>query len=127
MNVGDLVWIFFMLTTLQPVMKQRFLESARLRLIARIERSRKSRVILLVHRQETMSLLGFPLMRYIDINDSEEVMRACELTDPEVPLDIVLHTPAGSFSPPFRSPAPCASTRAASRSSSLITPCPAAR
>jgi len=95
MSVGDLFWIFFMFTTLQPVMKQRFLESARLRLIARIERSRKSRVILLVHRQETMSLLGFPLMRYIDINDAEEVMRACELTDPEVPLDIVLHTPGG--------------------------------
>jgi ClpP class serine protease len=42
-----------------------------------------------------MSLLGFPLMRYIDINDSEDVLRAIELTDPEVPLDIVLHTPGG--------------------------------
>jgi hypothetical protein len=57
--------------------------------------SPRSRIILLVHRQETMSLLGFPLMRYIDINDAEEVLRACELTDPEVPLDIVLHTPGG--------------------------------
>jgi ClpP class serine protease len=60
-----------------------------------IERRRNSRVILLVHRQETMSLLGFPLMRYIDINDAEDILRACELTDPEVPLDIVLHTPGG--------------------------------
>jgi ClpP class serine protease len=94
-GVGDLFWLFFMFATLQPVLKQRFLESSRLRLIARIERSRKSRVILLVHRQETMSLLGFPLMRYIDLNDAEEVMRACELTDPDVPLDIVLHTPGG--------------------------------
>src|SRR5207244_629779 len=25
----------------------------------------------------------------------EDVLRACELTDPEVPLDIVLHTPGG--------------------------------
>lgn len=41
-----------------------------------------------------MSLLGFPLMRYID-NDSEEVLRAIQLTDDEVPLDIVLHTPGG--------------------------------
>jgi len=45
-------------------------------LIALIERQRKSRVVLLVHRQETMSLLGFPVFRYIDINDSEEVLRA---------------------------------------------------
>jgi len=35
-----------------------------------------SRVILLVHRQETMSFLGFPVLRYIDVNDSEEVLRA---------------------------------------------------
>ena len=95
MPVGDLFWLFFMLSAFQPVIRQRLLESSRQRLLARIEQSRKSRVILMVHRQETMSLLGFPLMRYIDINDAEEVLRACELTDPEVPLDIVLHTPGG--------------------------------
>jgi ClpP class serine protease len=95
MDIGQLVWLFFMLSALQPVLQQRLLVSSRQRLISRIERRRKSRVILLVHRQETMSLLGFPLMRYIDINDSEEVLRAIELTDPEVPLDIVLHTPGG--------------------------------
>src|SRR3979490_231953 len=70
-------------------------ENPRKRLIARPERKRGSRVILLVHRQETMSFLGFPLLRYIDVNDSEEVLRAIHLTDPDVPLDIVLHTPGG--------------------------------
>src|SRR6266404_4204462 len=95
MDVGQLVWIFFMFSALQPVLKKRMLESSRQRLIMTIERQRKSRVILLVHREETMSLLGFPLMRYIDINDAEQVLRAIELTDPEVPLDIVLHTPGG--------------------------------
>src|SRR3982074_640556 len=91
----DLFWLFFMLTALQPVVTQRLLEASRKRLITLIERERKSRVILLVHRQETMSLLGFPLMRYIDVNDSEEVLRAIHLTDPEIPLDLVLHTPGG--------------------------------
>src|SRR3981189_1383957 len=91
-NKMDIFWLFFMLSALQPVIKQRLLEASRKRLIARIESERHSRVILLVHRQETMSLLGFPLVRYIDINDSEEVMRAIELTDPEVGLDLVLHT-----------------------------------
>jgi ClpP class serine protease len=95
MDVGQLVWLFFILSALQPVVKQRMLEAARQRLLARLERKRKTRVILLVHRQETMSLLGFPVMRYIDIDDSEDVMRAVELTDPEVPLDLVLHTPGG--------------------------------
>jgi ClpP class serine protease len=71
------------------------LEFSRRRVIALIEGQRNSRVILLVHRQETMSLLGFPLMRYIDVDDSEEVLRAIHLTDPQMPLDILLHTPGG--------------------------------
>ncbi len=66
-NKMDIFWLFFMLSALQPLIKQRLLEASRKRLIALIERERKSRVILLVHRQETMSLLGFPLLRYIDI------------------------------------------------------------
>jgi ClpP class serine protease len=42
-----------------------------------------------------MSLLGLPEFRYIDVDDSEAVLRAIYLTDPAVPLDIVLHTPGG--------------------------------
>ena len=99
MDIGQFFWFFFILTAIQPVIKQRLLENSRQRLIARIESKRKSRLILLVHRQETMSFLGFPVMRYIDINDAEEVMRACALTDPSMPLDIVLHTPGGLVLP----------------------------
>ena len=42
-----------------------------------------------------MRFLGFPIARYIDINDSEDVLRAIQMTDDEVPLDLVLHTPGG--------------------------------
>jgi ClpP class serine protease len=42
-----------------------------------------------------MSLLGFPVLRYIDVNDSEEVLRGIQLTDANLPLDIILHTPGG--------------------------------
>ena len=48
-------------------------------------------MILLVHR-ETMSVLGFPVFRYIDVEDSEQVIRAIHLTDDDVPIDIILHT-----------------------------------
>jgi ClpP class serine protease len=95
MSFGDLIWVFVILSFLQPLFRKRLLESQRQRLIARIEKQRSSRVILLVHRQETMSLFGFPLFRYIDVNDSEAVIRAIHLTDPRVPLDLVLHTPGG--------------------------------
>src|SRR5580704_6356344 len=95
MSFADLFWLFFVFTALQPVLRQRMLEAMRTRKIAQLEAKRGSRVILLVHRQETMRLLGFPLVRYIDINDSEEILRAIQLTDEDVPLDIVLHTPGG--------------------------------
>ncbi len=94
-NFFDFFWLFLMLTALQPILKQKMIESARQRLIAKIEKKRKSRVILLVHRQETMSFLGFPVYKYIDIHDSEEVLRAIQLTDDDVPIDMVLHTPGG--------------------------------
>src|ERR1700730_5925652 len=95
MSIADLFWLFFMFSALQPMLRQRMLEAMRVRKIAQLESERKSRVILLVHRQETMRLLGFPIARYIDINDSEEVLRAIQMTDDDVPLDLVLHTPGG--------------------------------
>jgi ClpP class serine protease len=95
MTVGDIFWLFFMFTALQPMLRQRMLEAMRSRKIAQIEGRRNSRVILLIHRQETMRLLGFPVARYIDINDSEEILRAIQMTDADVPLDMVLHTPGG--------------------------------
>jgi hypothetical protein len=77
------------------MLRQQMLEAMRIRKISQLERERKSRVILLVHRQETMRFLGFPIARYIDINDSEDVLRAIQMTDADVPLDLVLHTPGG--------------------------------
>src|SRR5918992_403453 len=95
MSLLDLFWLFIAVSMLQPVINQRLLSAMRQRKIAEIEKKRGSRVILLVHRQETMSLFGFPLMRYIDINDSEEVLRAVQLTAPNLPIDLILHTPGG--------------------------------
>lgn len=95
MSFGDLVWLFFIFSAIQPMLQQRMLEAMRVRKLGQLESERKSRVILLVHRQETMRLLGFPVARYIDINDSEEVLRAIQMTDKKVPLDLILHTPGG--------------------------------
>ncbi len=64
-------------------------------LIRRLEHDRGSRVITLIHRQETMSLLGLPFGRYIDIDDSEQLLRAIRMTPPDMPIDLLLHTPGG--------------------------------
>lgn len=63
--------------------------------IQAFERSRGSRVILLIHRQESISFLGVPVSRFISIEDSEQVLRAIRLTPPNVPIDLILHTPGG--------------------------------
>ena len=88
-------WLFFIFSLLTPWLRQKNLETSRISLINRIEKKRKSRVIALIHRQETMSILGIPLVRYINIEDSEAVLRAIRLTDPGLPIDIILHTPGG--------------------------------
>ena len=94
-SISDLFWLFFFLSLIQPVLSRQFQQVARFRIIQGLERWRGSRVIALIHREETMSFLGFPIVRYIDIQDSEEILRAIRLTPPELPIDLILHTPGG--------------------------------
>ena len=93
--IWGLIGIFILAALLLPYWHKRRLVNNRLATIRSIEKKRKSRVITIIHRQETMSLLGFPIYRYIDIEDSEQVLRAIRLTPPEMPLDLILHTPGG--------------------------------
>jgi ClpP class serine protease len=93
--IFDIFIIIFIIILFQPVVRQKMLEAARMRLLKSIETKRGTRVIAMIHREETLALLGFPLARYIDIHDSEEVLRAIKLTDPNMPIDLILHTPGG--------------------------------
>jgi ClpP class serine protease len=91
----SLLWLFFILASLQPAFTRQVLFAQRRRALAVISRRRKATVITLIHRQETLNLLGFPIVRYIDINDSEAILRAIKLTEPDVPIDLIVHTPGG--------------------------------
>ena len=95
MRFFDIFGIFLMLAVLQPVIQKRMLESRRVAAIRDFEQKRGSRVILMIHRQESVSLLGIPLSRFINIEDSEQVLRAIRLTPSDVPIDLILHTPGG--------------------------------
>jgi ClpP class serine protease len=94
-NMWGLFWIFIIFISLLPIMQQKIMQNRRLALIRKMEQQRSSRVITLIHRQETMRLLGFPLMRYLDSNDSEEILRAIRLTPEDMPIDLIIHTPGG--------------------------------
>jgi len=91
----SLLWIFFIIMTLIPAINRRLVEMSRQRLMRAVEKKRGSRLITLIHRQEALSFLGIAFSRYIDIEDSEQVLRAIRLTPEDLPLDIVLHTPGG--------------------------------
>jgi ClpP class serine protease len=96
--VGDilnLIWILLLLQFFVSFFATRWQAVKRLMAIRAIEVKRQSRVITMIHRQETMSLLGLPIARYIDIEDSEQVLRAVRFTPPEMPIDLILHTPGG--------------------------------
>jgi ClpP class serine protease len=95
MQFTDIFWIFLVAASVLPAIRQKLLEMARLRKLRELEKKRNSRVIALIHRQETMAFLGIPLFRYIDIDDSEQVLRAIRMTDPDVSIDLILHTPGG--------------------------------
>ena len=97
-NIGDIlniVWILLLLQLFLPLLQKRMLTARRLSTIQSLEKKRQSRMITMIHRQETMSFLGIPIARYIDIEDSEAVLRAIRMTPPEMPIDMVLHTPGG--------------------------------
>jgi len=97
MEIGifDLFWVFFLLIFIIPLVKRKIIDSSRAAMLRRIERKRGSRVITMIHRQEAISLFGIPFTRYIDIEDSERVLRAIRGTPDDVPIDLILHTPGG--------------------------------
>lgn len=95
MILSQIFWLFFILMVVMPMIRQRMLESARMSMIRQLEKKRKSRVIVLIHRQEALSLFGIPVFRFISVEDSEEVLRAIRMTPPDMPIDIILHTPGG--------------------------------
>ncbi len=49
----------------------------------------------MIHRQEAMGFLGIPIFRFINIEDSERVLRAIRMTPPDMPIDFIIHTPGG--------------------------------
>ncbi len=93
--INQLFWMVFFVMLFYPYFKSHSLEAARWKHIRKIEQARGSRVITLIHRQETKSLFGFFSMRFLDIEDSEAVLRAIRMTPENMPIDIIIHTPGG--------------------------------
>ncbi|MFN4319712.1 MAG: SDH family Clp fold serine proteinase [Aquificaceae bacterium] len=95
-SLFSLFWILlFFVFVFLPFWRRYLLSRAREALIRRIEEKRQSRVITLIHRQEALGFFGIPIIRYINIEDSEQVLRAIRMTPPDMPIDFIVHTPGG--------------------------------
>ena len=93
--ISQIFWLIFFFMLFFPMLKAQTLEWSREKIIKAIEQRRKSRVITMIHRQETRSLFGFFMMRFITIEDSEQVLRAIRMTPKDMPIDFIIHTPGG--------------------------------
>jgi ClpP class serine protease len=90
-----LFWMAIVLMVLQQLCGPARLATARAAALDDFQQQRHSRVIAMIHRQETVSLFGVPVSSSIDIEDSEAILRAIRSTPPEQPIDLILHTPGG--------------------------------
>jgi ClpP class serine protease len=99
MGMGEIFWILmgivFLLASVLPAIGRAARTQARMSKLRSLEQKRNSRAITLIHRQETLAFLGVPFARYMDIEDSERVLRAIRMTDSQVPIDLIVHTPGG--------------------------------
>lgn len=94
-SVRGLFAVLFVVFIVVPVMESCRMVKLREAAISALEKKRESRVIVLIHRQESVNVLGIPVVRYINIDDSEAILRAIRFTDKNTPIDFILHTPGG--------------------------------
>ncbi len=96
---GDIIsllfWLLLLYVIIHPQLQLKALQNARYRVIREIEKKYKWRVITMIHRQEKVGFLGIPIYRFIDIEDSEAIIRAIRSTPPDQTIALILHTPGG--------------------------------
>jgi ClpP class serine protease len=90
-----LIWILIAIMALQPLLMGRWYALRRAQAIRAVEVAHGTRVITMIHRQEKRSLFGFSVARHIDLEDAQTIIAAIKETPPDVPIDLVLHTPGG--------------------------------
>ncbi|HDM36659.1 MAG TPA: hypothetical protein ENG09_05370 [Candidatus Syntrophoarchaeum butanivorans] len=95
-SLSWLIWLIFLSYLIfVPQLRYRQLMVTRRTLMHRLGRRRGSNIITLIHRQESIGLFGIPFYRFINIEDSEKILRAIRNTPKDKPIDMILHTPGG--------------------------------
>lgn len=96
LDIAAAAIVLFVITgVILPAYSKAREERRRTNQLQAFEQQQGARVISMIHRQEAISFMGVSLSRYIDIEDSEAVLRAIRQTDPDLPIALILHTPGG--------------------------------
>jgi len=88
-------WVLLLVIVWRAFVGHDVTQTNRDSILDQFQSERKSRVIAMIHRQESRSVFGVAVSTSIDIEDSEAVLRAIRLTPEEQPIDLILHTPGG--------------------------------
>src|SRR5437867_8392887 len=75
-----LFWTALVLLIAVQLWKPAQLDAARAEVVRRFQEQRKSRVIVLIHGEDTISFFGVPFGSFINMEDSESILRAIRLT-----------------------------------------------
>ena len=94
-DFSTIVTILVAIMVLQPLLMGRWSAVRRAQAIRAVENAHGTRVITMIHRQEKRSLFGFSVARHIDLEDAQTIIAAIKETPPDVPIDLILHTPGG--------------------------------
>ena len=86
--LSNLWVVVFLILALMPRIQQSNLNNNRKRALIKLGKNRGTNVITLIHRQETISFLGIPISRHIDIDDSEEVVAPIDVELSDRPNDL---------------------------------------
>ncbi|MFZ5823497.1 MAG: SDH family Clp fold serine proteinase [Bacillota bacterium] len=93
-QLQNLLWLWMILGfTILPAIRQALVAMRRRMLISRIERQRGTKVIAMIHRQQS-GILGALMARFINLDDSEQIMQMVRQAGSK-PIDLVIHTPGG--------------------------------
>lgn len=98
----NIFWVLFMGSFLWSVLSNKLINSERQKVIHQIEQERGSKVITMIHRQETVGFFGVPLKQYIKMEDAEAILRTIREIPDDKPIDLIVHTPGGMLLPAYQ-------------------------
>ena len=98
----NIFWVLFIGSVFWSMFSNKLINSERQKIIHQIEQQRGSKVLTMIHRQETVGFLGVPLKQYIKMEDAEAILRAIREIPNDKPIDLIVHTPGGMLLPAYQ-------------------------